>query len=77
MGKPQIRLEKDVAGFVLESAKDNSRTPPAEVNHVLRLYYNQRKSKARNLASKAGGPVVTDGELNAAVRKHSHAGLES
>jgi hypothetical protein len=75
MGKPQIRLEKDVAGFVLDSAKANSRSTPAEVNHVLRIYYTQRQAKARNLKGKAGGEI-TDGELNAAVRQHSHAGLE-
>jgi hypothetical protein len=73
MGKPQIRLDKDVAVFVLESAEENSRSTPAEVNHVLRLFYQQRKAKARNLKAKSG---ITDAELNAAVRQHSHAGLE-
>jgi hypothetical protein len=64
MGKPQIRLEKDVAGFVYDSCKVNSRTPPAEVNHVLRDFYQKRQAKARNLAGKAGGPIDTF--LNAA-----------
>jgi len=64
MGKPQIRLDKDVAGFVLESAKQNSRSVPAEVNHVLRILYQQRQAKKRNLNGKAGG-VIPDGQLNA------------
>lgn len=35
----QVRLKPDVAAKVLPSAKKNTRSVPAEVNHVLRLAY--------------------------------------
>lgn len=54
MGKTQIRLDKDVAEMVVDSSKLNSRTPPAEVNHILRNYYLTRKAMAKNLAGKSG-----------------------
>ncbi len=67
MGKPtvQLRLDQDVGAFVIESAKENSRSLAAEVNHVLRILYTQRRAKKRNLKSKMGGPAVpvTEGEL--------------
>jgi hypothetical protein len=36
MAKAQVRLEKDVAVLVKKSAKQNSRSVPKEVNHLLR-----------------------------------------
>lgn len=36
MAKYQVRLERDVAELVKRSAKDNSRSFPKEVNHLLR-----------------------------------------
>ena len=79
MGKPkaQIRLDQDVAHFVIESAKANSRSVPAEVNHVLRILYLQREAKKRNLKAKAGGEITEELKglhaFNAAVREHTNA----
>ena len=50
-----IRLDPDVAEKVEQAAKENSRTPPREVNHVLRVHYSEaemieaRKKNAQSL----------------------------
>lgn len=44
MSKLQVRLDKDVESLVKKSAKDNSRTVPREVNHLLREVLKPKKN---------------------------------
>jgi hypothetical protein len=57
--EPQVRLDEDVAKLVAEAAKENSRTLPREVNHVLRKVYKPGEGANGNNGEKNGTTVET------------------
>ena len=48
MGKPMIRLDRDVAKWVQKKALKNASTLPKQVNHLLRILANEETVKVPN-----------------------------